>query len=506
MLTHTYIRYAIALILGKNQLSKESEITYKHIKQEIENGLNSFCVRPKEKCSGRAQVEFEYVNERNCAPSSVFLSPHVISSEKKSTNLYNEVQNKCKGFNEADLEKKKEVKQSQIPTTGFICCFTTNGNVSRGNPKASNKDICYGLITTLTPLKPSLQYVHVSNGKISAENVCLIPDLELLQMIDFIKLFKRMQLQQLEDLMIGPVQGNKPKRPKLFRGNFPFAPRSGIFGPIALLGAIGEMMKEKDVSELALRVLESFKDNYFYIFKYGGASVFRFNNHIIDIAEKSHLSKVVNSLYGVSLYNRGQRSTNDAEYQKFDLFASRFLQLFSKPTFKDFLSFRAEYPKEIEIIFKSYFTHMEHISEDIILSAEELGQWLNSVAYGVANKELANKEEQGEGQEKLRNLKAKVLVELESSILASKSADALIAHTIARAGRLSAKDAPTGASLFMEKTISGDLSLEQAKNLLIAFSRLKSSYYKSSGIEDITNTASRSETEEESADTDLSNI
>lgn len=324
-----------------------------------------------------------------------------------------------------------------------------------------------------------------------------------------------MQIQQLENSMIGSVTVDKsnhykPKRPKLFRGNFPFAPRSGIFGPIALLGAIGEMIKEKDVSELALRVLESFKDNYFYIFKYGGASVFRFNNHIIDIAEKSHLSKVVNSLYGVSLYNRGQRSTNDAEYQKFDLFASRFLQLFNKPTFKDFLSFRAEYPKEIEIIFKSYFTHMDHISEDIILSAKELGQWLNSVAYGVANKELANKEKQEEEQEgkqeKLRTLKAKVLVELESSILASKSADALIAHTIARAGRLSAKDAPTGASLFMEKTISGDLSLEQAKNLLIAFSRLKSSYYKISGIEDITNTASSNETEEENADTDLSNI
>ena len=35
-------------------------------------------------------------------------------------------------------------------------------------------------------------------------------------------------------------------------------------------------------------------------------------------------------------------------------------------------------------------------------------------------------------------------------------------------------DAPAAASLFMEKTASGELPLEQAKNLLIAFSRLKS--------------------------------
>lgn len=70
--------------------------------------------------------------------------------------------------------------------------------------------------------------------------------------------------------------------------------------------------------------------------------------------------------------------------------------------------------------------------------------------------------------------KAKVLVELESSIFSAKSGDALIAHTITRAGRLSGLDAPAEASLFMEKAASGELPLEQAKNLLIAFSRLKS--------------------------------
>ena len=70
--------------------------------------------------------------------------------------------------------------------------------------------------------------------------------------------------------------------------------------------------------------------------------------------------------------------------------------------------------------------------------------------------------------------KAKVLVELESSVFSAKSGDALIAYTITRAGRLSGFDAPTEASLFMEKASSGELPLEQAKNLLIAFSRLKS--------------------------------
>ena len=34
-------------------------------------------------------------------------------------------------------------------------------------------------------------------------------------------------------------------------------------------------------------------------------------------------------------------------------------------------------------------------------------------------------------------------------------------------------DAPEEASLFIEKTMSGELDLNKAKNLLIAFSRLK---------------------------------
>ena len=124
--------------------------------------------------------------------------------------------------------------------------------------------------------------------------------------------------------------------------------------------------------------------------------------------------------------------------------------------------------------------HMENISEEIVQSAKALGHWLNLVAYSVAKAET--KDEGTKGKEQLRELKAKVLVEMESSIFAAKSADALIAHTIARAGRLSATDAPAEASLFIEKVASGGLTLEQAKNLLIAFSRLKSTVNKNANV------------------------
>lgn len=483
MITHAYLKYAMALLMEENELSYNSEITFTHIKREIAKGLDAFCVRPIENYVGKESVKYDFVNELNKAPQYVFLAPNAIATEMNANNLYKAAKKIC-NTNYLELGKKEKVTQSQIPTVGEYCSFSDTGNIGRGKPEASNFYISLGLITSTTPLKPCLQYISGGNGKITTDNICLIPDMEIPQLIDFIKLFKRLRLQKIADLMIGKVdtikgqkESFKPKRPKLFCGNFPNAPQSSALGASALLGAIGEMVKEKDVSDLAKRVLESFKGINFYTFKYGDAQVFQFNHHIIDLAESSCLRSVIDSLYYVTLYNQGIRRADNVEYQKFDLFCSRFLQLFNKPAFKDFLSFRAEYPKELETLLKTYFIHMEHISEEIVHSAKELGLWLNKVAYYAANAESKDKN-------KLREAKAKVLVELESSIFASKSPDALIAHTIARAGRLSATDAPAEASLFLEKVACGALTLEQGKNLLIAFSRLKATTSKSSDVQD----------------------
>lgn len=510
MITHAYLKYAMALLMEENELSEESKITFAHIKREISRGLEAFCVKPMENYVGKDEVRFGFVNEQNKAPQYVYLASNAVATEMNAGNLYKAAKKICEMTSDLCLENKDKVTQSQIPTVGEFCSFSDTGNIGRGKPEASNLSICLGLIMSTTPLKPCLQYISGGNGKISTENVCLIPDLDIPQLIDFIKLFKRLRLQKLSDLMMGKVEASakdeyKPKRPKLFCGNFPNAPRSSALGSVALLGAIGEMVKEKEVSELACRVLDSFKGHNFYAFRYGNAQIFSFNHHIIELAKGSQLRSVVDSVYYISLYSQGpRRKGNLSEYQKLDLFASRFLQLFNRPAFRDFLSFRAEYPSELETLLKTYFVHMEHISEDIVRSAKELGRWLNTVAYRVAKTEIKNDNEQD--NERLRAAKAKVLVELESSIFASKSADALIAHTIARAGRLSATDAPAEASLFMEKTASGALSLEQAKNLLIAFSRLKSTLNKSSVDEECLNDSSTEETETETIATDYSNI
>ena len=477
MTTHVYLKYAIALLMEEHGLQTEQDITFKEIKEELEKGLNAFSVKPTGDYHGQAKVQYDFTKEKNDAKKYIFLAPNTIASEMKASNLYNAVYKTCSEEN-VDLLKAYKISQSEVPTSGEFNNFSDSGNIGRGKPSATVFDQCLALITSTTALKPCLQYKSGA-GKISMDNTCLIPDLGITDLQNFIKLFKRIRIQKLDSsLMVGKVKCEKgktlkyiPKRPNIFNGNFPNAPHSSALGSIALLGAIGEMTKEKDVSELANKVLESLKDCNFYAIKYGDASVFSFSHSIIRLAERGKLRRIVDSLYYVELYKEGRRSTSNAfEYQKFDLFASRFLQIFNRPAFKDFLAFRAEYPYEIELLLNTYFCDMEKIDKEIVTSAKELGKWLNYVAYRSAKKEVGTSSKLDD----LIKAKAKVIVELESSIFSAKSGDALIAHTITRAGRLSGLDAPAEASLFMEKAASGELPLEQSKNLLIAFSRLKS--------------------------------
>ena len=448
MTTHVYLKYAIALLMEEHGLQTEQDITFKEIKEELEKGLNAFSVKPTGDYHGQAKVQYDFTKEKNDAKKYIFLAPNTIASEMKASNLYNAVYKTCSEEN-VDLLKAYKISQSEVPTSGEFNNFSDSGNIGRGKPSATVFDQCLALITSTTALKPCLQYKSGA-GKISMDNTCLLPDLDITDLQKFIKLFKRIRIQKLDSsLMVGKVKCEKgktlryiPKRPNIFNGNFPNAPHSSALGSIALLGAIGEMTKEKDVSELANKVLESLKDCNFYAIKYGDASVFSFSHSIIRLAERGKLRRIVDSLYYVELYKEGRRSTSNAfEYQKFDLFASRFLQIFNRPAFKDFLAFRAEYPHDIELLLNTYFSDMEKIDKEIVTSAKKLGNWLNSVAYSSAKKEVGTS-----NWDNLIKAKAKVLVELESSVFSAKSGDALIAYTITRAGRLSGFDAPTEES------------------------------------------------------------
>ena len=495
---HPYIRYAQALLVVENQLESVSDITLEHIHATIKSGLNAFCVEPVEDFKQKKTVKYRFAGEKNDAKNYKFLAPNIISSDMQASKLYKSAEDFLKDTKKMD-KPCGGLTMSSMPIVGEFCSFSEK-NVGRGRPSSSVYEQGLAIITSLTMLKPCLQ------DRISFSNVCIIPDIPLEKMTDFIKLFKRMRIQQLESsLMYGRINEKKekfePKRPKIFQGNFPNPPRSSSMGSIALLGAIGEMAKESEVSALAHRVLDSLKDATFYMVQYGNASTYTYNHYVVELANKSKLKSIVDSIYYTELYNE-KRTSKNTEYQKFDLFTSRFLLLFNPSSFRDFLSFRGEYPNQIEILLITYFSKMAKIDPQVVSSAKSLGRWLNQTAYFAAKNEVEKNENEKEYWEKIRKVKAKFLIELESSIFSAKSGDALIAQAVTRAGRLSNLDAPESASLFMEKTASGELELENAKNLLIAFSRIKNKKESESQPKEVTLEYG----EEEYQDEDLKNI
>lgn len=469
MTTHPFLKYAIALLIVHNNLQKEEEIDEDHILDELENGLNHYALEARKVEAGRDIIKFRFTKE-----DADFSSPTFISKKAKNT-----------------VEKiiGKELTRDKFPLVGNpfageFSIFTLQGKGlnERGKPKWSLREYCLGCITLSTPNKPCYR---------DKKNWCLIPDLELPDMILFINLFEEMCTNELSNLMEGKIEWKGSKhtlcRPRLLNGNFPYAPRTSVMGAVALLGAIGKFaMDAKDqISPEVCNVVNRLKNTNIYLVSSDEIKAFSFNHVIIDLASKGKLQSIVDSIYRIELFKVGNRSKIDKfndirknEYDRFDLFVSRFLTLFNKASFRGFFSFRAEYPNEMELLLKTYFCIMEKINEDIVNSAIAFGSWLNFQAFTYASKEIPvnlnlNEKEQKEQKEKLRELKNKILIQFESAIMSAKSGDALVAFITTRAARLTGYDIDEGAKLFMSKVSGGELSLEQAKNLLIAFSRLK---------------------------------
>jgi CRISPR-associated protein Cas8c/Csp2 len=497
IIQHPFLRYAKALVRVETQKDKISIKDYLNI---LIGQKEYYRLVPDESYEGKEKIKFAY-SSNECVVGKktpytknygIFLAPNVILEDGNANSTWEKIEAIDKEF-ETKKDKNVDALLSTTAVAGDYIRFSEQGGKGKVTPKISYEDYLLLLISLITEKKPCLQY-HLPNSNPKKEvryNACIIPDLSDGDIDNFIKLFKQLLATKTKDLFIGnvlPPEGTgqnkrtkyEAKRPLIYKGNFPNPPRSSAMGSIALLGAIGELSKDAEVSELTQRVLDSLKDANIYMIKPGDATTFTYNNHVIDLAKAGKLRTIVDSIYYSELALHGNRFRKDLkpaeknalvnEYQKFDLFTSRFLQLFNHAAFKDFLAFRAEYPKEVTILFNTYFIKMEKIDPAIVASARAMGKWLNQVAYFAAKAEI--KENSQNYKEELRKAKSKGLTEIESSIFCAKSGTALIAQTITRAGRLSTTEAPNEAALFIDKTNSGDLLRDDAKNLLIAYLRL----------------------------------
>ena len=111
----------------------------------------------------------------------------------------------------------------------------------------------------------------------------------------------------------------------------------------------------------------------------------------------------------------------------------------------------------------------ENISKEIIESARVYGSYLNLVAYLIGKDEADNKQT---GKNEFE-AKARVLAQFESTAMSCKTSTELFSRLNVQAGRMSNRDVPEGASVFMEATNTGNISIDTAKQLILAYMRLR---------------------------------
>lgn len=517
MVNHFYARYGLALTMLNNKLDSPDEVMPEMLISELENGQNHFRLEPLPFNIENESVKFQYLSKAilNQKPERIgkqgksniqvgkdvsaiisnYLSPTIISPDKAVGKAWSAVENIINELKTSELAKRINGTMSLIPLAGKF----NNGNNSQSYPKSSLMEMSCCAITTITSDKPAmLVFRKKSVGNIELINTCVIPDLEVDDLKNFISLFRKMILSQSKGLLTGKatVDTKKDKntkedktvisfkRPKICSGNFPYAPRQSALGSIGLLGAIGRWAKEANYWDDGKQVLDSLKSHPIYIVEYGNAKSASYGHWIVELAKEDFLCDIINAIERIDIISEkprnamglkpNERDAIEKKYELFFLFVSRYLQLFEQKSFQEFLSIRAEYPQELEILFNTYFINAMQKDETIVQSARALGQWLNNTAYWAARKESDNRDKKGD-KETIRKLKSKFLAEMESTVFAAKSHDALLAHVVTRAGRLSQSDAPNAAILFFDAVAAGKLTLEESKNLIVAYSRLRSS-------------------------------
>jgi len=504
---HPFSRFGLAYLMYVEQIQSIEKVTKGMLLKHLKIGLGHFRMRTKNNPETDDVLKFEYIgfqemidskinDTKDLSKKGIYLCPNVLTTDFNSKTTWQSLVNIVNLVNQTEfgdlILKRADLTTGLVPISGKF----NNGGKGQSYPKASLFEIVCCAISSTTPYKPCLAYKEVGKNGTSFISTAIIPDLEIEQMIAFIELFNRISSSQLkENILSKKVYREKPSknesskkkkaetnyaRPKIFDGNFPDAPRSFAFGCVGLLGAIGKWAEEAKETQWAGQVLDSLTGVPLYLIKYGDATSVTFNHYIIDLAKENKLNPIINALYYSEIISDGRRPNNlqkemKTKYPLYDMFSSRFLQLFDRHSFKDFLSIRTEYKPELSKLLTLYFEKIMSIRPEIVSSAKELGLWLNYVAYKAAKEETKDK-----SYDDLKKAKAKHLVEIESSALSAKRPTALLAQTITRAGRLSGMDAPAKADEFMQATSNGEISLDEAKDLITTFSRLKNKWEKGS--------------------------
>lgn len=536
-LPHPYARYGLAVALRRRDIA--TPLTEDELRADlifaIEDGLGHFRMQTADDPQHNTELKFtpvkmsallddtNLVQSAGLAARGIYLYPSVVTIDGGAKDTFKNAQALLEAVKiKKTFDSSAELSRSFAPTTAKI----NNGTASQTPPKGTLLEAVCSVITTLTDGKPAAW---------PGINTVIIPDLPFFrqpensdtqqrevdrknyELSNFISLFgtlasetKELMLAKLPPKPATPpadapatkakktatpkkVPASEYRRPRLHSGNYPDAPyQPEAFGPVGLLAAIGRWARRARQTPWATEVLASLVGAPLYVVSYDNIRQVQFGQHVVQLAQDNHLADIVAALYrDTVLYRDGeaQRRYDNPTYQLFYFTAARFLQLFNRAAFADFLAQRAEYAPALQPLFNAYFMSNLQVPAPVVESAKALGRWLNTTAYRVAEDEVdASASNRAEA---VKKTKAKILVEFESAALSAKNATDLLFRISTRAGRLLGSDAPAAAEVFMDATALGDeqeggISKETATHLLIAYMRLRSKTRKPADADAIT--------------------
>ena len=214
-LSHPFCRYGLAIALESDRLRgreikdiEESDLRLA-LAESIEDGLTRFRLQPKDivvknsdpKASDRP-FDFVYIShgELQCKSNLVqspglskdgkYLCPTILCADggakatfEQSERIAAELRKPANSL----LNKPQELKRSFVPVAGEI----NNGKRNKENPRGTLLEAACGAVATLTPVKPSRMVKKQKGDKVRISNIALFPDLPLLELRRFIRVFDR---------------------------------------------------------------------------------------------------------------------------------------------------------------------------------------------------------------------------------------------------------------------------------------------------------------------------
>jgi hypothetical protein len=494
---HPYPRYGLAAALVQSEAGREwkdlldqPDALWTAAREAIREGLQRFRVHTNGDLDSDRELQYRWLSNDELesggqkADDGYYIAPHVVISDGQAHNLIPKVRSMLEELQqkEVDPQSSVEMKRSFAPFTAKL----NQGTKSLSYLKSTRLEAIFSLVATLTPLKPAAQ--------VDFTNQVMVPDLDLPSMMRFVALFNRMTKSEMRGgLTRKRREGSQRKRPPLFDGNYPDAPPGNSFGPIGLMAAIGEWGSRAGETRWAGEVLEALAGKPIYLVSYDGDLMRQeqVGHHAERLAKKFDLASIVKDLYDVDFYKPEDNQLDSKNRQEFYRMASRFLRLYTPSAFQDFLAYRVQYHASFSQILSDYFMKQQEIDSGIVQSARAYGAYLNSVAYHIAREEVEeNEEQEGEGTGRsLYEAKTRALAQLESTAMSARRPSALFAQLNVDAGRQSNRDVPAEAERFFEATNTGEISPDVARDLVLAYMRLRSGDASAENTESNNNTA-----------------